>query len=379
MKKMSSESIKKKQINKEKLVVKKQAVKIDVFAAVFINLFLFVFNIIISPGFLWVMFPIIGWMIFAAIHAESYVTEAKETPSAKRWFIFDLTCFILTQILLYYINWQFSPGALWVFYPFIGWLMFLSVHFISYISEVKDYNPGATFMVIHATLFVLTSVLLFFIDFSSRNLITWSLYPFFFWGFALAGHIAIYFVFLRNEEYIEKAKKNKEERKKIRVKLKEKMPKSKPGTSKNREGRLISRWNKMMLQSENVKSKISAGLKFVGGKPGEVDISEEGLKTTVTVKPKAGKKPMKKGVSEVDSVEGKNLKELIETESEVSVELDKFICTVHRGSIDGTIYLCPECHSIYCEKCAKTLKLKDEGCWSCNTVISIAMSEGEKV
>ena len=55
-------------------------------------------------------------------------------------------------------------------------------------------------------------------------------------------------------------------------------------------------------------------------------------------------------------------KELVETEAEVDVEKPTIICVVHKGPIDGAIYLCPHCQTYYCMKCASVLKEKGEKC-----------------
>ena len=56
-----------------------------------------------------------------------------------------------------------------------------------------------------------------------------------------------------------------------------------------------------------------------------------------------------------------------ETEEEVSVKREKFLCIVHKGPIEGDNYLCPSCFTFYCVKCAKTLKKQGENCWTCGT------------
>ena len=63
------------------------------------------------------------------------------------------------------------------------------------------------------------------------------------------------------------------------------------------------------------------------------------------------------------------LQELQKTEGEVAVEKKEYICVVHKGPIEGDIYLCPKCHTLYCVKCANTLKDRGEKCWSCETEI----------
>ncbi|MFX1446060.1 MAG: hypothetical protein ACFFHV_21840, partial [Promethearchaeota archaeon] len=42
------------------------------------------------------------------------------------------------------------------------------------------------------------------------------------------------------------------------------------------------------------------------------------------------------------------------------------ICTIHRGKIskETHIYYCPNCYTIYCQKCFEEV-IKKEGCWNC--------------
>jgi len=90
-------------------------------------------------------------------------------------------------------------------------------------------------------------------------------------------------------------------------------------------------------------------------------------------KPKKLKKP-KSSITSEKPLSPEELEELRQTESEVAIDKKSFICVVHKGSIDGELYLCPHCHTFYCEKCAKALKLKNEKCWSCDRKITITIS-----
>ena len=56
------------------------------------------------------------------------------------------------------------------------------------------------------------------------------------------------------------------------------------------------------------------------------------------------------------------------TEEEVSISKEKKICLVCKGKVSRyNIYICPNCDSFYCEKCAKTLEGLENGCWACET------------
>ena len=59
-------------------------------------------------------------------------------------------------------------------------------------------------------------------------------------------------------------------------------------------------------------------------------------------------------------------KELDKIESELDIEEQEFTCIVHKGTIKGAnIYLCPNCKTFYCVKCATALKERGEKCWLC--------------
>ncbi|MBN1801814.1 MAG: hypothetical protein JW891_09930 [Candidatus Lokiarchaeota archaeon] len=65
-------------------------------------------------------------------------------------------------------------------------------------------------------------------------------------------------------------------------------------------------------------------------------------------------------------------------ESEIEVKKPIFTCVVHRGPIHGTNYICPFCQTIYCYKCAKTLKSKGEKCWECGNEFKIEILKQQK-
>jgi len=105
------------------------------------------------------------------------------------------------------------------------------------------------------------------------------------------------------------------------------------------------------------------------------------LKPTKRVEPK--KAIMKKKVATIPPVPIDLSKdeemELAKTESEVGVEKNQFTCIVHRGDIHGNIYLCQQCQTFYCDRCAKVLKLKGDKCWSCGNEIAIVITEKDKL
>ncbi len=58
-------------------------------------------------------------------------------------------------------------------------------------------------------------------------------------------------------------------------------------------------------------------------------------------------------------------------ESEIEIKKQEYLCVVHKGVIKGTIYVCPNCQTVYCQKCAKFLQEKGEKCWSCESEINL--------
>ena len=54
------------------------------------------------------------------------------------------------------------------------------------------------------------------------------------------------------------------------------------------------------------------------------------------------------------------------TEKEVAVSKERKICLVCKGTGLRFTYICPECNTIYCQKCARTLSEMENACWVCN-------------
>lgn len=58
------------------------------------------------------------------------------------------------------------------------------------------------------------------------------------------------------------------------------------------------------------------------------------------------------------------------TEEEVSLYKEKKICLVCKGSATGfNIFVCPNCDTLYCQKCATALSNLENACWACNRPI----------
>lgn len=55
------------------------------------------------------------------------------------------------------------------------------------------------------------------------------------------------------------------------------------------------------------------------------------------------------------------------TEEEVSISKERKICLVCKGKVGGFSFICNECGTFYCEKCAKAMMNLENVCWVCNT------------
>lgn len=59
------------------------------------------------------------------------------------------------------------------------------------------------------------------------------------------------------------------------------------------------------------------------------------------------------------------------TEEEVSISKERKVCLVCKGGVSRyDIYICPECDSLYHQKCAKTLEGLENACWACETAFN---------
>jgi len=57
------------------------------------------------------------------------------------------------------------------------------------------------------------------------------------------------------------------------------------------------------------------------------------------------------------------------TEEEVSISKEKKICLVCKGKVGRYMFMCPECETFYCEKCAHALENLENACWACGESI----------
>jgi hypothetical protein len=98
-------------------------------------------------------------------------------------------------------------------------------------------------------------------------------------------------------------------------------------------------------------------------------------KVTHKKAPKKARKKAKSSEEKETVPTQKEIEELKKTESEVDIEEKAITCIVHKGPIDGAVYICPKCKTFYCSRCANALKDKGEKCWSCKTDINVFVED----
>ncbi len=79
---------------------------------------------------------------------------------------------------------------------------------------------------------------------------------------------------------------------------------------------------------------------------------------------KRSKKEIKAKEAEIKSL--KKQREEI-TDGDILISKEQHICLVHKGSIKGMSYICPECGAYYCVNCYNALIEVENECWSCNS------------
>jgi hypothetical protein len=340
-------SIKKTKIRKE--IERKQKAKKSVIlhssTFVVVNALLFIINIATTPDILWIIFPFFGWLVGLTLHSVVIATMGMKSD-IKKGLILHLTLFIIVNILLFIINLTFTPTYLWALYPFFGWLVAVVLHFTAYFTS-KMISGSKKALLFHISIYISVMVLLIVINVISSQEISWALYPLIFWGATLIMHGVIYAVYLAGKPSTQKTKKT----------LKKKGPRRITGKRPLDKARALRKRSRLLSATQK-KEEISAKTSS--------ELNQKAQEKKVTVKPKKGQVKGKtpKGLTEEEQ------EDLKKTESEVDLEEKEAVCVVHKGSIVGTVYICPKCKTYYCLKCANALVEKREKCWTCESDIT---------
>ncbi|MFX1378361.1 MAG: 2TM domain-containing protein [Promethearchaeota archaeon] len=114
------------------------SVKIHVAVFILVNILLFLVNFFFTPGLYWFFFPLFSWLIGVNMHILAYVLYARGVyPMAKRGVIYHLNSFIFVMLFLFIVNFLTFPMYFWVIFPAIFWGAAVLLHIIFYIQYLS--------------------------------------------------------------------------------------------------------------------------------------------------------------------------------------------------------------------------------------------------
>ena len=104
--------------------------------------------------------------------------------------------YVGVNILLAALNLIFMPYYLWLLYPLLGWLTGLMIHLTAYLCYANGVYPLAKRgVIIHAVAYVFVNILLFATNFLSGLGIPWFLWCIGPWGIGLLVHVIIFNIY----------------------------------------------------------------------------------------------------------------------------------------------------------------------------------------
>ncbi len=146
--------------------------------------------------------------------SDDYLRKIAENKVMFRYSVkVHATLFALANILLLIMNLIFTPGFLWIVFPLFGWLIGLAIHYLSYLLYAKGVYPmtkRAMWYLI--TAYILGMILLFITNYITLGVINWALYPAFFGGTGVLVYILLYLLFFRSKLTESGEKKSRIER-----------------------------------------------------------------------------------------------------------------------------------------------------------------------
>jgi len=117
-----------------------------------------------------------------------------------------VSIFLIVNVLLYFINILTTPYYYWIIYPLFGWLIGVAEHITIYIVYAKGIYPNTKRSVIfHIVAYIFVNLLLYVIFYYNEVFIAvnysfaWFLFPLVFWGAGLLIHIAVHLIFFRSK------------------------------------------------------------------------------------------------------------------------------------------------------------------------------------
>ena len=121
------------------------SVKIHVVIFIVVNILLFIVNFFYTPDLYWIVFPFFSWLIGVNMHTLSYILYARGVyPMSKRVIIYHIDSFIFVMLLLFIINLITLSGFYWVLFPALFWGTGVVLHVIIYLIYYsgKNKKPG---------------------------------------------------------------------------------------------------------------------------------------------------------------------------------------------------------------------------------------------
>lgn len=109
--------------------------------------------------------------------------------------------FIIVNILLFIVDFFYTPGLYWIVFPFFSWLIGLNTHTLSYILYAKGIYPTAKRgLIYHVDLYFFVTLFLFIINILTLSDFYWVIFPTLFWGVGIILHIIIYSLFYTGKD-----------------------------------------------------------------------------------------------------------------------------------------------------------------------------------
>ena len=110
------------------------SVKMHVALFIIVNILLFLVNYVFTPELYWFIFPCFSWLIGVNMHILAYILYARGIyPMAKRGVIYHLVTYISVMFFLFIVNILTISEFYWVMFPAIFWGTAVVFHFITYI------------------------------------------------------------------------------------------------------------------------------------------------------------------------------------------------------------------------------------------------------
>jgi hypothetical protein len=117
------------------------SVKIHLAIFIVVNVLLFIVDYFYTPNFYWIAFPFFSWLIGVNMHTLSYLLYARGVyPMAKRGMIYHLDSYIFVMLFLYIINIITLSDFYWVLFPALFWGAGVVLHIIIYVLYYSGKN-----------------------------------------------------------------------------------------------------------------------------------------------------------------------------------------------------------------------------------------------